>query len=201
MAAAFRAAFTDHPTFGVRHASIACDESSCRGRRAASVNSVMVRNFARGLGCREPGRRSCLFERVEQGVRTRETGPKVDTPYRIVGDRGRVLRAPGALGACPGSGSLRAAAGMPAPPPLPWAWKPQEPCRSPRRIRQNGMTYAYAADSVAEVAATAEALFDCLDDQAHLGARRRPRVNLHRRPRLLSPSIWYDKVIRGRHRQ
>lgn len=32
------------------------------------------------------------------------------------------------------------------------------------------MTYAYAADSVAEVAATAEALFDCLDDQARLGA-------------------------------
>ncbi|MDP3493039.1 MAG: hypothetical protein Q8R82_07980 [Hyphomonadaceae bacterium] len=32
------------------------------------------------------------------------------------------------------------------------------------------MTYAYAADAVAEVAATTEALFDCLDDQASLGA-------------------------------
>ncbi len=32
------------------------------------------------------------------------------------------------------------------------------------------MTYTYAADSIAEVAATAEALFDCLDDQARLGA-------------------------------
>lgn len=32
------------------------------------------------------------------------------------------------------------------------------------------MTYAHAADSVVEIAATAEALFDYLDDQARLGA-------------------------------
>ncbi len=32
------------------------------------------------------------------------------------------------------------------------------------------MTYAHATDSIVEVAAPAEALFDCLDDQARLGA-------------------------------
>ena len=33
----------------------------------------------------------------------------------------------------------------------------------------------YAADAVAEIVATAEALFDCLDDQASLGAHMEKR--------------------------
>lgn len=37
------------------------------------------------------------------------------------------------------------------------------------------MTFVYPADWVEQGAASAEPLFDCLDDQAHLGARRRPQ--------------------------